>query len=60
MLAALANGEVDMPGHIDSFLLRREMAPSDKTALECVVEVDQERIRLDREVEELSHRADAG
>lgn len=60
MLAALANGEVDMPSHIDSFLLRREMAPSDKTALECVVEVDQERIRLDREVEELSHRADAG
>ena len=60
MLAALARREVQIPDHIDSFLLRREMPPSDKTALESVIEVDEERIRLEREVENLSHRDDAG
>ena len=60
MLAALARREVEIPDHIDTFLLRREMPPSDKTALECVIEVDEERIRLDKEVEDLSHRDDPG
>ncbi|KAL8616591.1 ATP-binding cassette sub- F member 2 [Nucella lapillus] len=58
MLAALANKEVSIPDHIDTFLLRREMAPSEKTALESVVEVDDERLRLEKEAEDLGHRGD--
>lgn len=59
VLGALANREVPIPDHIDCFLLRREMPPSDKTALECVIEVDNERHRIEAEVEELSHRDDS-
>lgn len=58
LLAALANREIPIPDHIDIFLLRREMPPSDKTALETVVEVDQERMRLEKESEDLSHKLD--
>ncbi|WAQ94961.1 ABCF2-like protein [Mya arenaria] len=35
-----------------------EMPPSDKTALECVMEVDQERIRLEKEAEILATKDD--
>ena len=31
------------------------MAASDKTALECVLEVDEERLKLEKEAEELAH-----
>lgn len=58
LLAALVNREIPIPDHIDIFLLRREMPPSDKTALETVVEVDQERMRLEKESEDLSHKLD--
>lgn len=43
----LGNREVPIPDHIDIFHLTREMPASDKTALECVMEVDEERIRLE-------------
>ena len=59
-MAALAAREVPVPDHIDIFLLRREMPASDKTALECVMEVDQERHRLELEAEELAHNQDPG
>jgi hypothetical protein len=36
------------------------MAPTDKTALESVIEVDEERHRIEHEVEELSHKSDTG
>lgn len=58
LLAALAAREVPIPDHIDTFLLRREMPPSDKTALESVMEVDNERHRLEKEAEELAHNTD--
>ncbi|KAK3758024.1 hypothetical protein RRG08_006605 [Elysia crispata] len=58
LLAALAAREVPVPDHIDIFLLRREMPASDKTALECVMEVDEERHRLELEAEELAHNQD--
>lgn len=54
----LGNREVPIPSHIDIFHLKREMPPSDKTALECVMEVDQERIRLEAEADELALRTD--
>jgi ATP-binding cassette subfamily F protein 2 len=55
LLAALGNREVPIPDHIDIYYLSREMPASDKTALQCVLEVDQERIRLEKLAEELSH-----
>ncbi|KAL4222909.1 ATP-binding cassette sub- F member 2 [Mactra antiquata] len=58
LLASLSMKELPIPDHIDTFLLRREMPPSDKTALECVMEVDEERIRLERESEILAAKDD--
>uniref|UniRef100_A0A915K0X4 ABC transporter domain-containing protein n=1 Tax=Romanomermis culicivorax TaxID=13658 RepID=A0A915K0X4_ROMCU len=55
LLHALANREFVIPEHFDIFLLSREMRASDKTALECVIEVDQERQQLELEAEELAH-----
>ena len=59
-MAALAMRELPVPEHIDIFMLRREMPPSDKTALECVMEVDEERMRLEKEAEILATRDDNG
>lgn len=53
LLATLANREVPIQKHIDIFHLVREMPASDKTALQCVMEVDEERIRLESLAEEL-------
>ncbi|KAI2474206.1 ATP binding cassette (ABC) transporter subfamily F member [Diabrotica virgifera virgifera] len=53
ILAVLGNREVPIPDHIDIFHLTREMPASDKTALECVMEVDEERVRLEKLAEEL-------
>ncbi|CAH8481236.1 unnamed protein product [Schistosoma guineensis] len=54
LLAVIANGELPVPPHIDIFLLQREMAPTNKTALECVMEVDEERVRLEQEAAQLA------
>ncbi|XP_078572038.1 ATP-binding cassette sub-family F member 2-like [Branchiostoma floridae x Branchiostoma japonicum] len=58
LLSALGNREVDIPSHIDIFHLTREMPTSDKTALQCVMEVDAERVRLETEMEHLHGKAD--
>ena len=52
--------QVPIPEHIDIFYLSREMAPVDKTALECVMEVDHERIKLEAEAERLAASNDDG
>ncbi|WIA13446.1 hypothetical protein OEZ86_006722 [Tetradesmus obliquus] len=54
MLQALAGREVPIPDHIDMYLLDKEMPASDKTALHAVMEVDQEKVRLEAEAEELA------
>jgi len=54
LLAALAAREVAIPDHIDVYYLSRECEASDKTALEQVMNVDEERIRLEAESEELA------
>ena len=41
--------EIPIPGHMDIFHLTAEMEASDKTPLECVLEVDDERVRLEEE-----------
>ena len=54
LLSALGNREFPIPDHIDIYHLQREMAPSDKTAVQCVMEVDTERVRLEHEAEQLA------
>jgi len=60
LLSALGNREVPIPDHIDIYHLQHEMAPSDKTALHCVMEVDAERVRLEHEAEQLSTMSSDG
>lgn len=55
LLSALGRRELEIPRHVDIFHLTREMEASDKTALESVKEVDQEKMRLEKEAEELAH-----
>lgn len=55
LLSAIGHREVPIPEHIDIYHLTREMAPSDKTALQCVMEVDEQRIMLEKETERLAH-----
>lgn len=53
LLSVLGNREVPIPDHIDIFHLTREMPASDKSALTCVMEVDEERVRLEKLAEQL-------
>ncbi|KAJ0022809.1 hypothetical protein NQD34_014943 [Periophthalmus magnuspinnatus] len=55
LLSAIGHREIPIPEHIDIYHLSREMAPSEKTALQCVMEVDEERIKLEKEAERLAH-----
>lgn len=57
-MEALSHRELPIPEHFDIFHLTNEIAPSDKTALECVMEVDDERHRLEVEAESLAHRTE--
>ncbi|KAL3282902.1 hypothetical protein HHI36_006060 [Cryptolaemus montrouzieri] len=54
LLAVLGNREVPIPDHIDIFHLTREMPASEKSALQCVMEVDEERVRLEKMAEQLA------
>lgn len=54
LLAVLGNREVPIPPHIDIFHLTREIPASSKSALQCVMEVDEERIKLEKLAEELA------
>lgn len=58
MLNVIGNREVPIQDFIDIFLLSREVAASSKTALEMVMEVDQERIHLEKMAEELAMQED--
>lgn len=54
LLAVLGNREVGIQDHIDIYHLSREMPASEKTALESVMEADEERIKLEKLSEELA------
>lgn len=43
-----------IPDHVDIFHLRKEIEACEKTALEAVMDVDAERIFLEKKAEELS------
>lgn len=55
ILYAIANRDIPIPQHIDIFHLSREIPATDKTALEAVLEVDEELHKLEHEAEELGH-----
>merc|ERR1712186_285479 len=57
-LAVLGNREVPIQDHIDIYYLAREMPASEKTALEAVMEADEERIRLEKLAEQLATMED--
>jgi len=58
MLSAIGKREVPIQPGIDIYHLTREMPPSEKTALEAVMEVDAERIALEKLAEELVSKDD--
>lgn len=58
LLSVLGNREVPIPDHIDIFHLTREIPASTKSALQCVMEVDEERIKLEKLAEELASSED--
>lgn len=58
LLAVLGNREVPIPDHIDIFHLTREIPASTKSALQCVMEVDEERLKLEKMADELATRED--
>lgn len=58
LLAVLGNREVPIPDHIDIFHLTREIPASSKSALQCVMEVDEERIKLEKMADELVDQED--
>jgi ATP-binding cassette subfamily F protein 2 len=60
LLSALGNRELPVPEHIDIFHLKREMPPCDKTALQSVMEVDEERVKLEHEAETLASQESDG
>ena len=55
MLSVIGHREIPIPDHFDIYHLKSEMEASDKTALECVMEVDDARLKLEKEAEELAH-----
>merc|ERR1712186_179372 len=57
-LAVLGNREVPIQDHIDIFYLAREMPASEKTALEAVMEADEERLKLEKLAEVLALNED--
>jgi len=57
-LKALSAGEIVIPKHFDIFHLENEIEASDKTALECVMEVQNERRRLEAEADDLAARSE--
>jgi len=54
MLTLLGQREFPIPDHVDIFHLTREIEACDKTALEAVMSVDEERIYLENKAEQLA------
>jgi len=58
LMACMGNREVPIQDHIDIYYLDREVPASEKTALEAVMEADEERIKLEALAEELATKED--
>lgn len=56
LLKALGARAVPIPNSIDIFFLKEEIEPSDTvTALEAVMSVDEERLKLEKQADDLNH-----
>ena len=60
LLSVIGHKEIPIPNHFDIYHLKSEIEASEKTALQCVMEVNEERLRLEKEAEELAHYGDDG
>ncbi|XP_068310319.1 ABC transporter F family member 1-like [Pyrus communis] len=60
LLTAIGLRELPIPDHMDIYHLSREIEASDMSSLEAVISCDEERIRLEKEVEELAAQDDGG
>lgn len=58
LLSALGRREVPIPDHIDIYHLTREISASDKSALQCVMEVDEMKLKLEKLADELAANED--
>lgn len=54
LLTAIGYREVPIPEHMDIYHLTREIDATDMTALEAVTNVDEERLKLEKEAEKLA------
>lgn len=54
LLTAIGCRELPIPDHMDIYHLSREIEASDMSSLDAVISCDEERIRLEKEVEELA------
>lgn len=55
VLAAISNREIPIPKHVDIFHLSREIPATTMTALEAVLECNEEVAKLEAEAEEMVH-----
>ncbi|KAH7404179.1 hypothetical protein KP509_15G013900 [Ceratopteris richardii] len=60
LLAALGCRELPIPEHMDIYHLTREIEATDLPSLRAVVNVDEERLRLEAEAERLAAQDDGG
>lgn len=56
MLTAIGLREVPIPDHMDIYHLTREIDATDMTSLQAVMNVDEERLVLEKEAEKLSQQ----
>lgn len=54
LLASIGCRELPIPDHMDIYHLSREIEASEMTSLEAVISCDEERLKLEKEVEMLS------
>ena len=60
LMTVIEKREIPIPDFIDIFHLTNEIEAGDKTAINCVMEVDEERLRLEHEAAELTQEGDDG
>ncbi|GAB4850734.1 ATP-binding cassette sub- F member 1 [Ancistrocladus abbreviatus] len=60
LLAAIGCRELPIPDHMDIYHLTREIEASDMSALQAVINCDEERMKLEKEAEILAAQEDGG
>ncbi|XLR19529.1 hypothetical protein S83_047441, partial [Arachis hypogaea] len=60
LLTAICYCELPIPEHMDIYHLSREIEAIDMSALEAVINCDEERLKLEKEAEALAARDDGG